>query len=62
MRRLVREQVGNVETRVQDSMVFHTEYDIIFDEVPGKHSSAEFPDLTRMAGRYLAVPATSVSP
>ena len=37
--RLVREQIGNVETRIQDSMVFHTEYGIIFDEDPRKHSA-----------------------
>ena len=36
--RLVREQIGNVEGRMQDSMVFHTQLRIIFDEGPGKHS------------------------
>ncbi len=28
-------QIGNVEARVQDSMVFHTQLRIIFDEGPG---------------------------
>ena len=37
--RFVREQIGNVETRMQDSMVFHTQLRIIFDEGPAKHSA-----------------------
>jgi hypothetical protein len=36
---LVREQIGNVEERIQDSMVFHTQLWIIFDEGPGNHSA-----------------------
>jgi hypothetical protein len=37
--RLVREQIGNFETRMQELMVFHTDYGIIFDEDPRKHSA-----------------------
>ena len=36
--RKTREQIGNVEARMQDSMVFHTQLRIIFDEDPAKHS------------------------
>jgi hypothetical protein len=35
----VREQIGNFEARMQDSMIFHTQLRIIFDEGPGKHSA-----------------------
>ena len=37
--RLVREQIGNVEARMQDSMVLHAQLRIIFDEDPGQHSA-----------------------